>query len=132
MAVDIQLRQIDAKPTRGASKRKTARRVEQFAGISAGSQTATGGMRSPFTAALGALAEGQTGATFTIRLACGQRRAKEETMIDAREHVTMTTVGAVVGAALGAAIGGAALGLPGAVAGMMLCALGGGVFGSFM
>jgi outer membrane lipoprotein SlyB len=79
-----------------------------------------------------ALAEGQTGATFTIRLACGWRRAKEGTMIDAREHVTMTTVGAVVGAALGAAIGGAALGLPGAVAGMMLCALGGGVFGSFM
>lgn len=53
-------------------------------------------------------------------------------MIDAREHVTMTTVGAVVGAGLGAAIGGAALGLPGAVAGMILCAIGGGIFGSFM
>jgi outer membrane lipoprotein SlyB len=53
-------------------------------------------------------------------------------MIDAKEHVTMTTVGALVGAALGAAIGGAALGLPGAVASMMLCAIGGAIFGSFM
>lgn len=56
----------------------------------------------------------------------------EDTMISAREHMTMATVGAIVGAAIGAGIGGALFGLPGVVATAVLAGIGGAFFGSFL
>jgi len=59
-------------------------------------------------------------------------RAKEGTMIPAKEHVTMATVGAIIGAALGAGIGGAMIGFPGAIASTILAAIGGAFIGSYL
>ncbi len=55
-----------------------------------------------------------------------------QTMISAKEHMTMATLGGLVGAALGAGIGGALFGLPGVVATAVLAGIGGAFFGSFM
>ncbi len=56
----------------------------------------------------------------------------EETMITAKEHMTMAAVGAIVGAALGAGIGGALFGLPGILVTAVLAGIGGAFFGSFL
>jgi hypothetical protein len=56
----------------------------------------------------------------------------EGTMISAKEHVTMATIGAIGGAALGAGIGGTLFGPPGAVAAAVLCGIGGFFIGNFM
>jgi len=56
----------------------------------------------------------------------------EKTMISAKEHMTMTTLGGIVGAALGAGIGGALFGLPGIAVTAVLAGIGGAFFGSYM
>jgi hypothetical protein len=56
----------------------------------------------------------------------------EGTMISAKEHVTMATVGAIGGAAVGAGIGGSLFGPAGAVAAAVLCGIGGFFIGNFM
>jgi hypothetical protein len=58
--------------------------------------------------------------------------AMEDTMISAKEHMTMATVGGLVGAVLGAGIGGVLFGLPGVVATAVLAGIGGAFIGSFL
>ncbi|MFO1126064.1 MAG: hypothetical protein U1E25_12920 [Methylocystis sp.] len=56
----------------------------------------------------------------------------EDTMISAREHMTMAAFGGMVGAALGAGIGGVLFGLPGILSAAVLGGIGGAFIGSFL